>query len=564
MDNAQSSSEDKPHLSQHNIYRSISLDDVKADVEQLSKQFVFGDEERLRNEGKRAVTRLVALHAMINRFAPISRLPDELFVEIFTYVAHTSSPPRMWFWTTHVCRRWREIALHCPRLWTVVDMRNQNHIREWIRRSGTSLLDVEWEAPRADLSDRFSESFRLLRDCERIQSLKINTANISNAVGTFFCLTFPSLSYLRLCNPRREFVEDLDGVLFRGIPRLQVLEVGGVTIPHDCQLFSSRLRILRINHCSSSRLRLNQLLCALQACSSLQELYLDNAGPQPNLPDETLGPVVQLPLRTLFVFQRGTTRTVGPLLSCITFPASARLDISSECLHWRSTENIGHGISHFAIHVLPRIITIHRHVNHIDLIRTSRRAERGSCVDLIGYCPSSASSHEQESCPPWKISFLNGSKPYLFYTRIIGDLGAALSQIGAHVQTLTIQDFDLVNATMEEWRNAFWLFASLHTLSITKRQHWVQSRTVEQSPGIIILAAFTPSSSSRAIVPQLRLLELQCVDSSPPSPQITAIAAQCLRARQAREDISELVILLDGLPVTFEKEILSVDSSEMK
>lgn len=75
-------SEDTSPWSQHDVYSSISLDDVKAHVVDLSSQVAFEDDDHLWRESKRVATRLLALHTMINRRAPISRLPDELFLEI--------------------------------------------------------------------------------------------------------------------------------------------------------------------------------------------------------------------------------------------------------------------------------------------------------------------------------------------------------------------------------------------------------------------------------------------------------------------------------------------------
>ncbi|KAI0045414.1 hypothetical protein FA95DRAFT_1479083, partial [Auriscalpium vulgare] len=66
-----------------------------------------------------------------NDSVPISRLPLEIFSHILatlsnihppSYRGDPSEPPTLgWITTTHVCRRWRHIALDQATLWTDVE-----------------------------------------------------------------------------------------------------------------------------------------------------------------------------------------------------------------------------------------------------------------------------------------------------------------------------------------------------------------------------------------------------------------------------------------------------------
>ena len=57
-----------------------------------------------------------------NALAPISRLPPETLAEIFSLLSFSaddseSVPYLAWIHVTHVCHRWREIAIYSPYLW---------------------------------------------------------------------------------------------------------------------------------------------------------------------------------------------------------------------------------------------------------------------------------------------------------------------------------------------------------------------------------------------------------------------------------------------------------------
>ena len=67
-----------------------------------------------------------AINTQLNALVPVSRIPLEMFSEIFLHTAgHRADPARPpplrnWIYVTHVCRHWRETALQSTALWSRV------------------------------------------------------------------------------------------------------------------------------------------------------------------------------------------------------------------------------------------------------------------------------------------------------------------------------------------------------------------------------------------------------------------------------------------------------------
>ena len=86
--------------------------------------------------------------------AAINYLPNELLILIFKFAIDSSQEtahlvPEVVYVSsrrqadtseavkiTHICRRWRDVATGCPLLWTTVDDRHPDQVRELVQRSG--------------------------------------------------------------------------------------------------------------------------------------------------------------------------------------------------------------------------------------------------------------------------------------------------------------------------------------------------------------------------------------------------------------------------------------------
>ncbi|TRM57724.1 hypothetical protein BD626DRAFT_513849, partial [Schizophyllum amplum] len=153
-----------------------------------------------------------------NLSAPINRLPDEVLEIIF----HLAQPYNAGFvpswpisttWShrsiaaTHVCRRWRDIALESPSLWSVVDLCKERRLgtvgQDFLRRSGTMPLTVFYYYAPEQTSDQSSEDnpppVMLIRNL-RHRIARLHIGNIAICVfNLLFSRPLLSLDVLSLC-----------------------------------------------------------------------------------------------------------------------------------------------------------------------------------------------------------------------------------------------------------------------------------------------------------------------------------------------------------------------------
>lgn len=96
-----------------------------------------------------------------NALVPVDMLPDKLLEIIFAYdvregffSVEKGDVNKFIVDVSHVCGRWRKIALQCTALWTHLDLRwGKSHAKTWLLRSGDRLLDIAYTAPCPYLSD---------------------------------------------------------------------------------------------------------------------------------------------------------------------------------------------------------------------------------------------------------------------------------------------------------------------------------------------------------------------------------------------------------------------------
>lgn len=101
----------------------------------------------INQEIKQLYERIRARKSDWNKLAFISKLPVELLSYIFSLVRRKyrqrSRFDLGWVVVTHVCQRWRDIALDCPTLWVYISFNRPQWVPEMTRRSKSARLDIE-------------------------------------------------------------------------------------------------------------------------------------------------------------------------------------------------------------------------------------------------------------------------------------------------------------------------------------------------------------------------------------------------------------------------------------
>ncbi|KAI0058540.1 hypothetical protein BV25DRAFT_1829987 [Artomyces pyxidatus] len=182
--------------------------------------------------------------------APVQKLPNELLICIFFWTALDRPPLRLgpgrsdigWITATHVCQRWRRVALCCQSLWRDVNVSNLSRIwgPEMLRRSAPGLfsLTTTWDICRTTVPDVVRSCLEL-PNISRLQELVISGHRSQSSPGD-------GNAFLNFLSNRKD-----------PAPMLEVLQISNIT-PKDMldrPLFffpseTQHLRVLSLFNCS--------------------------------------------------------------------------------------------------------------------------------------------------------------------------------------------------------------------------------------------------------------------------------------------------------------------------
>lgn len=268
--------------------------------------------------------------------ASIHKLPVELLSRVFIMGTQHDTPYPDFPTTnqatfevamSHVCRHWRDIALHTQSLWSTVHFRLQCHMEraeEYFKRGGRHLIDIlvdtcaeEEYVPEYNLFRReFKPIFDLLQpQLHRWRSLSLKVRDRECKLGArnalSSCGPAPFLEYLHLWHIENwENVERLftqigppPVVIFdRSLPRLRHISLVGVNVPWTQSPFLEGLLSVDFAlHSEDVRIPYDVWYTMLTTSPDLHKLSLTYSGPK--LPSE-LWPtdIINLPnLRELFL-----------------------------------------------------------------------------------------------------------------------------------------------------------------------------------------------------------------------------------------------------------------------
>ena len=230
-----------------------------------------------------------------NALAPISSLPTEVLDTIFLFAritvsASSATPGKKtdslaWLRVTHVCHRWREIALNQPLLWNHVNFATLSSAgaAKILARAKTaplyletSVLGSHWDNSRYNA---FEEELQMCisRTCHLLISAK--SWNLRKILDNLVSPA-PTLETLSLSSERQFLHPDVPETLFGGAtPRLSYLELRNCNISWTSPLLKS-LRYLQVRWPSLNGMpNLSVWLEALGEMSQLETLILHAASP---------------------------------------------------------------------------------------------------------------------------------------------------------------------------------------------------------------------------------------------------------------------------------------------
>lgn len=246
-------------------------------------------------------------------------LPPELLIQVFVHATSTDKSSHRWYlhseteWgpveISHVCQKWRSLALGTSCLWSTMFARNAIALAAYIDRAGHQDIDLVWKDVKCDSVSGFDRLSKLTRDGirDRVRSVawvdELLSVHTLLAYGRFTKLR--RLILHRAKNHQQEeasksiTIHDLAALLGR-LPLLEDLTLNGYSsivdeVPGKVIIALPHLRAFTWNRTSAKKLW--RLFSAMDF-SGLQTLRLSTRttlqAPQNELSDE-YSTVIHLP-----------------------------------------------------------------------------------------------------------------------------------------------------------------------------------------------------------------------------------------------------------------------------
>ena len=255
------------------------------------------------------------VRSMKNNFAPISRIPPDVF---FLIPEHLQDGNLITM--THVCRGWRELLIARPSLWTYLDCMNADKASVYVKRSKSSPLRVIVYKDRdtAYLEDAF---LSIVPHISRLKSLTFGgRTNILKTLTPHISCHIPLLRELKIilsCKP----TPVLEGTLFNGdLSSLRTLCLAGI-ITHLPWKNLSELTTLTLSRIPTDEIFITRLLDFFVNAHRLKDITLIRSIPaSSNTPP---GRVVSIPCLETLAIEADVAHSI--LLNHLSIPVGTSL-----------------------------------------------------------------------------------------------------------------------------------------------------------------------------------------------------------------------------------------------
>lgn len=229
---------------------------------------------------------IITLRNRRNGWVPIAKLPPELLCRVFHF-ASRDDKFLQWIQVSYVCRRWRDVAVNSPSLWTNPPLQFPLWTEECLSRSKMAQLTIVFEFRGRLTTPPDSLSKIFLHHSSRICRLKISLSPESSKLLDLMPKSAPCLESLIMDgNPASMYIQPGQNTIF-AIPdvslcemgRILCLELTGVAINWKSHLHNT-LTKLKLHGIPSSRLpNTTQFWDALKNMPLLETLDLQDALP---------------------------------------------------------------------------------------------------------------------------------------------------------------------------------------------------------------------------------------------------------------------------------------------
>lgn len=261
----------------------------------------------------------------LNSLVPIGVLPPELLVEVFRHCQAEGS--RRWLHVTHVCKRWREVALGSPGLWASFACFELEWTRASISRSRECSLHVELNFVWYDswTKDDIIKLLALLFEHgNRIRSLRIAGSyhpDLTDTLLDIFPLSCPLLETLYVEYAGAAFLNTVE------MPSLKQLSTYPVAPALDSPVLRSPLTHLTIDAPYYATLVTPDIRLMIRNLETLENLSLSKLCHATPSHAET---PISLP-RLCYLRLSGDGGNCAYVLKRLVFPSSTRLHLVLEC-----------------------------------------------------------------------------------------------------------------------------------------------------------------------------------------------------------------------------------------
>ncbi|KAF8877026.1 hypothetical protein BD779DRAFT_1558820 [Infundibulicybe gibba] len=321
------------------------------DEEQALLSIVEGLQEHLVCQESIIYSSLSTIHQHRNLFIPVARLPPEILSQILVLAAQMVDPEG-WIkaarTSSRVCKRWREIALDCPELWSQLDFDSCRYRPRWLEK----VVERSRSAPLSFTGGYAVENWPrdgrmslVINNIHRFKSINLRSSFNDEYIDSLFKIfsqPAPMLQDLTVSvqgNSGFTFPREFLGGL---TPNLRHLKLSTFFhVPWDSAFFAN---LTTLDVCGPNNLSsLEMLLAALARMPGLELLALSHCIPSPAHPAMGCAHVNLLNLQRLRL--RNNLKQCTNFLGRITISTSATLQVTFDCyemmeesLYYRSLE----------------------------------------------------------------------------------------------------------------------------------------------------------------------------------------------------------------------------------